>query len=199
MTPEEVGARMVTLVGAGAVSSVTFGEVTVDVPRHCWVQALAAARDDPGVAATFFDWLSAVDETDGRPAGFAVVAHLYSPGGRHHLLLRTLVPATDPRLPSATSVFAGADWHERETREMFGVAFDGHPDPGPLLLPDGFEGHPLRKDFVLAARVAKEWPGVSGPGAGRTGASRRGRLRPPGVPEPAEWGPAAGRMGGEDG
>ncbi|HEY9472874.1 MAG TPA: NADH-quinone oxidoreductase subunit C [Mycobacteriales bacterium] len=202
MTPDGVGARMVALVGAGAAFSVTFGEVTVDVPTDRWVEALTAARDDPQVAARFFDWLSAVDETDRPPAGFSVLAHLYSLTGRHHLLLRTLVPTDRPRLPSVVGVFAGAGWHERETAEMFGVVFDGHPDPTPLLLPDGFEGHPLRKDFVLAARVAKPWPGAPEPGQGHPAAPRRTRTRPPGVPDPARWGAghqesAAGQVGGD--
>jgi NADH-quinone oxidoreductase subunit C len=70
---------------------------------------------------------------------------------------------------------------------MFGLVFDGHPHPAPLLLPDGFAGHPLRKDFVLASRVAKEWPGAKEPGESHTGATRR-RMRPPGVPD--DWGPA---------
>jgi NADH-quinone oxidoreductase subunit C len=78
-------------------------------------------------------------------------------------------------------VFAGADWHERETHEMFGIEFSGHPGLAPLLLPPGFEGHPLRKDFVLAARVAKAWPGEKEPGGDRP----RRRARPLGVPE--DW------------
>ena len=100
--------------------------------------------------------------------------------------LRTRVPRADPRLGSLIEVFPGAGWHERETYEMFGVEFDGHPHLVPLLLPDGFTGHPLRKDFVLAARVAKEWPGAKEPGESHTGATRR-RMRPPGVPD--DWGP----------
>ena len=64
----------------------------------------------------------------------------------------------------------------------------------PLLLPDGFAGHPLRKDFVLASRVAKEWPGAKEPGESHTGATRR-RMRPPGVPD--DWGPAATGRGAD--
>ena len=72
---------------------------------------------------------------------------------------------------------------------MFGVVFDGHPNPLPLLFPDGFEGHPLRKEFVLAARVAKPWPGAKEPGESCEGAPSRRRMLPPGVPQ--DWGPAA--------
>ena len=85
-----------------------------------------------------------------------------------------------------TGVFRGANWHERETHEMFGIAFAGHPNLIPLLLPDGFDGHPLRKDFVLAARVAKAWPGAKEPGEGREGAPSRRKTLPPGVPD--GWG-----------
>jgi NADH-quinone oxidoreductase subunit C len=201
MTPDEVGVRLAALAGDGASYTVTFGEVTVDVPAAGWVAAATAARDDPDLAATFFDWLSAVDETDGDPPGFSVVTHLYSPDRHHHVLLRTRVPRDAPEVASLTGVFAGAGWHERETAEMFGITFTGHPDPKPLLLPDGFEGHPLRKDFVLAARVAKEWPGAREPGESHAGGPRRARMRPPGVPDPSRWGPGAARGagGGQEG
>jgi NADH-quinone oxidoreductase subunit C len=165
----------------GGAESVAFGQAHVDVPAERWVAAATAARGELG--CTFFDWLSAVDE---EAAGFAVVAHVYSVADRRHVLLRTRVPRRAPVVASLVGVYAGAAWHERETYEMFGVTFDGHPDPRPLLLPDGFEGHPLRKDFVLAARVAKPWPGGIEPG----GAPSRRRLRPPGVPDPATWGSA---------
>lgn len=168
------------------------GEVdeTVDVEPAAWVATLAAARDR---GFTFFDWLTAVDELDdaARP-GLDVVAHLWSVARREHLLLRTRVPAGDLSLASATGVFAGAAWHERETYEMFGLDFPGHPYLVPLLLPEGFEGHPLRKDFVLAARAAKAWPGAKEPGesdADDDAAPARRRTRPPGVPDPQGWGP----------
>ena len=151
--------------------------VTLDVPAEHWLAALTFARE--GLGCDFFDWLSAVDEED---EGLRVVVHLYSLAGRHHLLVRTLVPRAEPRLPTATGLYRGAAWHERETHEMFGVVFDGHPGLAPLLLPGGFEGHPLRKDFALAARAAKEWPGAKEPGEREAPRARR-RVAPPGVPE----------------
>jgi NADH:ubiquinone oxidoreductase subunit C len=111
------------------------------------------------------------------------------------LHLRTTVAHDDARLASLTDVWAGAAWHERETYEMFGIVFEGHPNLVPLLLPDGFEGHPLRKDFVLASRVAKAWPGAKEPGESdhdvRSARGPRRRNLPPGVPAPDEWGPDA--------
>ena len=143
----------------------TFGMLTVDVPPELWIESLTFARDE--LSCGYFDWLTAVDELED---GFAIVAHVYSLTDRHHLLVRTRVPLADPRLATAIDVYRGASWHERETHEMFGVLFDGHPDLKPLLLPDGFEGHPLRKAFVLAARVAKPWPGAKEPGESGHGA-----------------------------
>ncbi|MHA6760676.1 NADH-quinone oxidoreductase subunit C [Streptacidiphilus sp. PAMC 29251] len=120
-------------------------------------------------------------------------------GRIRRVLLRTRIPRGAASLPTATGLFAGAGWHERETHEMFGIDFPGHPHLAPLLLPDGFEGHPLRKEFVLAARVAKAWPGAKEPGESDHGSAEgapaaRRRMLPPGVPDPNEWGPLAGTL-----
>ncbi|GAA2394968.1 hypothetical protein GCM10010404_60490 [Nonomuraea africana] len=165
--------------GDRAQVSESWGERTVDVAASDWIELLTYCRD---TGYEFFDWLSGVDEP---PDGFGVVAHVYNPSTHERLLLRTRVPRADPHLPSAVGVYRGANWHERETFEMFGVIFDDHPYLVPLLLPEGFEGYPLRKDFVLAARVAKAWPGAKEPGESGHGAPSRRKTLPPGVP--AEW------------
>lgn len=108
--------------------------------------------------------------------------------------MRTTVPHDAATLPTAVGVYAGAAWHERETHEMFGIGFDDHPHLVPLLLPESFEGHPLRKDFVLAARVAKAWPGAKEPGESEHGGPKRRTMLPPGVPDPNEWGPLKGQL-----
>ncbi|HET6212717.1 MAG TPA: NADH-quinone oxidoreductase subunit C [Micromonosporaceae bacterium] len=189
MTPEELGARLVELVGGSASGSGgdAWARATVDVPVGDWPAATRTARDDAELSLDFFDWLSAVDEL---ADGFGIVAHLWSTTHRHGLLLRTRVPGKDPAVPSLVDIFPGAAWHERETHEMFGVDFPGHPGLAPLLLPPEFEGHPLRKDFVLASRVAKPWPGAKEPGESHdSSVAKRQPMRPPGVPAPGEWGP----------
>ncbi|WP_369778058.1 NADH-quinone oxidoreductase subunit C [Streptomyces sp. R33] len=181
-----------TVFGAEAVASSEYEVLTVDVPVGSWIPSLEIARDKLG--CTYFDWLSAVDEPG---TGFRICAHVVSLENRRvrRLLLRTTVPHSAPSLPSAVAIYAGAEWHERETYEMFGVVFTDHPHLAHLLLPENFEGHPLRKDFVLAARVAKAWPGAKEPGeAHDPDAPKRRQMLPPGVPDPNDWGPLKGQL-----
>ncbi|MFF9583996.1 NADH-quinone oxidoreductase subunit C, partial [Streptomyces achromogenes] len=177
------------LFGPDATAQESYDLLTVDVPPSAWLTALETARTTLG--CTYFDWLSAVDEPG---TGFRVAAHVVALHPVRRLLVRTTVPHEAPALPSATGVYAGAGWHERETHEMFGVVFEGHPGLEHLLLPENFEGHPLRKDFVLAARVAKAWPGAKEPGESEHGGPKRRQMLPPGVPDPNEWGPLKGRL-----
>jgi NADH-quinone oxidoreductase subunit C len=194
VTLAELAARLrevlAHVVPGGAHVDASYAVVTADVPRESWRSAVAAVRDDEMLDGRFLDLLTAVDEL---AAGFDVVVRLWSPAGRHGVHLRTRCPREDPRVPTLTGVFGGADWHERETAEMFGIGFDGHPGLAPLLLPDGFRGTPLRKDFVLASRVAKPWPGAKEPGesdrdlAATPGGRPRRRQVPLGVPAPGSW------------
>ncbi|MGW2637695.1 NADH-quinone oxidoreductase subunit C [Streptomyces sp. NPDC001348] len=177
------------LFGAQATAEESYEVLTVDVPPSSWITALETARTT--LSCTYFDWLSAVDEPG---TGFRVAAHVVALSPVRRLLLRTTVAHEAPTLASAVGVYAGAAWHERETHEMFGVRFDGHPALDHLLLPENFEGHPLRKDFVLAARVAKAWPGAKEPGESDHGGPKRRQMLPPGVPDPNEWGPLKGQL-----
>ena len=162
----------------------TFGPPHRVVDVADWHDTVAEFK---GQGYTYFDWLSAVDE---YPEGFRLVLHVAKLDPLDHLLLVTYVDRAEPSVASIADVFAGAAWHERETHEMFGIDFGVELEP--LLLPEGFEGHPLRKEFVLASRVAKAWPGAKEPGesdADSTHSPGRRRIKPPGVPDPSEWGP----------
>jgi NADH-quinone oxidoreductase subunit C len=97
---------------------------------------------------------------DTRFQVFARVAHVGEPGNYWGVTLKADVPDEPFAVESWTTIYAGADWHEREAHEMFGVDFVGHPGLRHMYLPTGFEGHPLRKDFPLLARQAKPWPGI---------------------------------------
>ena len=173
MTPDLPGARW----------SDAQGRRLADVDPAAWLPSATALRD---AGWSCFDLLTAVDE---QADGVDVVLHVWSLADRSSVLLRTRLPAAGPRVDSLAGVFAGAAWHERQAAEMFGIAFDGHPGLVPLLLPDGFVGAPLRKDFVLAARVARPWPGAPEPGqSSAEAATGRRKTLPPGVPAPGTWG-----------
>ena len=121
--------------------------------------AAGAGEDDDASSAT-------AEETVRRGGGetrFQLLAQLHSPSKHTAVLIKADVPEADgapASVPSIIDVFSGADWHEREAHEMFGLVFDGHPNLEHIYLPTEFEGHPLRKDFPLLARAVKPWPGV---------------------------------------
>ena len=89
-----------------------------------------------------------------------MLCRLYSTRHAHAVHLKANLDKDTPRIDTLTGVYGGADWHEREAMDMFGVEVAGHPYPEKIYLPDEFEGHPLRKTFKLGARVVKPWPGV---------------------------------------
>lgn len=152
----------------------------VTVEPSQWVERAASSRDE---GFTWFDSLGCVDEI-GRADEFRLVLRLVNREQTAGRQLHVRVPRDEAHLASLTAVFAGADFHEREVHDFFGVVFDGG-DPSPLL--NHSAGiRPLRKDFVLAARAAQPWPGAKEPGASAT-ASRR-RMAPAGVPDPSVWG-----------
>lgn len=136
------------------------GHPVVTVSRERYVEVARFLRDDPDLAFDFFDFLGAVDyRPKGR--GFEVVTHLASTRHGHNVRIEVECDPEDPRCPTLTEVWPGANWHEREAWELFGIVFEGHPHLVKLLLPEQFEGHPLRKDFVLMTREAKPWPGAA--------------------------------------
>ena len=97
----------------------------------------------------------------GGETRFQLLASVADVRQRHvRVLLKSDVPDDTLTMPTWTTVYGGADWHERETWEMYGIRFDGHPDLKHIYLPSDFEGFPLRKDFPLLPRIVKPWPGI---------------------------------------
>jgi NADH-quinone oxidoreductase subunit C len=126
-----------------------------DAPAETVAEPVVEAVEEVAVAA---------GHRTGRAGGdtrFQVFARVSSPTVHRGLIIKADLDDTDPRVPTISKVYAGADWHERETWEMFGFWFDGHPNLIHIYLPGGFEGYPLRKDFPLLAREVKPWPGLT--------------------------------------
>ena len=159
-------------------------DLWIRVTQQAWQEAGFVLRDKVGCRA--FGFLSAIDwlpspfgkgedsPTDEPTEPDTTIVTGYAGGdtrfqgfARAHSLTRKLgvtlkvdLPDDDLSLATWIPVYAGANWHEREAREMFGITFIGHPHPVNIYLPGEFEGHPLRKDFPLLARHVKPWPGI---------------------------------------
>jgi NADH-quinone oxidoreductase subunit C len=164
-------------------------DLWVRVSTDAWRTAAQVARDRLGLTyfcyLSVIDWLpspfgrsmdSEVDKAltgaepkepetlvtgyAGGESRFQMISRLYSVTDKVGLTLKADVPDQTGAIESWTSLFGGANWHEREAWEMYGIVFTGHPNLRNLYLPGDFEGHPLRKDFPLLARVVKPWPGI---------------------------------------
>ncbi len=148
-----------------ANARLNFEQVDVACETSNLLEVIRALRDDDGLRCRFFTFLSGVDrsEVNDGASGLEVLIHVYSPERVFHVNVHVPVDASHPRCPSITSIYRGAEWHERETHEMFGIDFEGHPRLVNLYLPEDFEGHPLLKSFRLPTRIVKEWPGAKDP------------------------------------
>ncbi len=163
----EFAERIASLVGSDTWSA-DFGNAKVQVTPASWVESVDKVRSEAGLE--FFSFLSAIDWSNEVEVGdplesrvserFEVLVRLSSVENNDAVTLSTDVSKEDPRLASLVDVFGGANWHEREAAEMFGIEFEGHPNLTKLYLPDAFEGFPLRKSFPLLSREVKPWPGL---------------------------------------
>jgi NADH-quinone oxidoreductase subunit C len=182
---EALFVRFEAALGGGVVEHAEmYGTLVVRVEPDAWTRAATVARADLDCDYLSFiagiDWMPA-PKADGDEGGdtsapvqpdtmtfgaagsagrFQVFGHVQSTSRHWGLTIKTDVSESAPSIESWTSVYPGADWHERECWEMYGIDFPGHPKLRHLYLPGEFEGHPLRKDFALLAREVKPWPGL---------------------------------------
>jgi NADH-quinone oxidoreductase subunit C len=139
------------------------GELTLVVKREALPGMLQTLRDDPRLRFEHFSGVSGVDYPN-DPSGrrLHAVYHLLSMTHRRRLRLEVAVSDADPHVPSATAIYPGANWHERETWDFFGIIFDGHPALTRIQMPDDWPGHPQRKDYPLGG-VPVEYKGAQIP------------------------------------
>jgi NADH-quinone oxidoreductase subunit C len=146
------------------------GELTLYIERERIAEVCQVLRDDPSLRFELLSSVSGVDYLDapngeqvnGSPRRLHCVYHLTSMTYRHRIRLEVELTTDDPHVPSVTSVYPTADWQERETWDMFGIIFDGHPALTRILMPDDWEGHPQRKDYPLGG-VPVEYKGAEIP------------------------------------
>jgi NADH-quinone oxidoreductase subunit C len=147
---KDLGAKVVAaLPGAITEVKLAYGELTLTVARERWLDVAKTLRDEY-LFVNFID-VTAADYPE-RDQRFEVVAHLQSPKLNLRIRLKTPTDEDTP-VASLTALYPGADWYERETYDLFGVAFSGHPDLRRIMTDYGFEGHPLRKDFPMTGFV----------------------------------------------
>jgi len=133
-------------------AAISSGEVWVAVTPAAAKKVLTTLREEPDLHFDFLSDLTAVHWPERKGSEFEVVYQLYSIS--HHTRFRVKVTlAEGESTPTASGIWMAADWLEREVYDMFGIRFEGHPDPRRILNPDTFEGYPLRKEFPVQGRV----------------------------------------------
>jgi len=161
LSPSDIAERLTAQFGEDITAfEDVHGHAVVAVTPGRYQELATFCRNEPDLDFDYFDFLCGIDYRP-KDAGYQVVTHLYSTRHNHHVRIKLDCDAEKPVAPTLSGVWPGANWHEREAFELFGIRFDGHPHMVKLLLPEQFEGHPLRKDFPLMTREAKPWPGAA--------------------------------------
>ncbi len=153
MDPEQI-AKMIEEKFPGDVlgESQWAGQVSVLLQKDRIADICRFLRDEPSIKMDHLADLTAVDYSaypgDTGPR-FEVVYNLISTGYRHRIRLKARLPEDNPRIDTVSGVWNTANWHERETFDLMGILFNGHPDLRRILMPEDWEGHPLRKEYPL--------------------------------------------------
>src|SRR5208283_3609009 len=138
------------------------GQLSVVLRKDRIKEVMQYLHDTPELYFNLLEDLCGVDYLGKKEPRFEVVYHLYSLRHRHMIRIKAEVPEEDASIDSVVDIWAGADWHERECFDLFGITFKGHPDLRRILMPEDWEGHPLRKDYPLKSDLGeKEWRGYA--------------------------------------
>jgi NADH-quinone oxidoreductase subunit C len=161
---DELGAALAERGIRGAITQLTIdrGEITFYVARERLVELCRTLRDDDALRFELCSSVSGVDYGEGVRQRLHVVYQLLSMTYRRRIRLEVTLDVDDAHVPSVVEVYPTADWHERETWDMFGVIFDGHPALTRILMPDDWDGHPQRKDYPLGG-IPVEYKGAQIP------------------------------------
>ncbi|MBI4843418.1 MAG: NADH-quinone oxidoreductase subunit C [Nitrospirae bacterium] len=132
------------------------GQVSVTVKRERILDICRFLKSASEIEMDYLADLCGVDYPE-RRFRFEVVYNLYSIPHRHAIRLKALLPGDAPTIESVTPIWKGAEWHEREAYDMFGIVFNSHPDHRRILMPDTWDGYPLRKDYPLKGRDTSDY------------------------------------------
>jgi NADH-quinone oxidoreductase subunit C len=128
--------------------SIFRGDTTVKIGKEALLDVGRFLKEDPELAFDFLSMVSAVDYFPREPR-FEMMYHLYSLQHHSRICLKVALSSEDAVVESVTSLWPTANWHEREAFDLMGIHFQNHPDLRRILMPDDWEGHPLRKDYPL--------------------------------------------------
>jgi NADH-quinone oxidoreductase subunit C len=135
-------------------------QVSLIIKKDRVKEIMEYLHDTPELCFSYLRDICGVDYLGRKEPRFEVVYQLFSISHRHLIRIRAEVPEDDPVIDSVVSIWDGANWHERECYDMFGIQFKGHPDLRRILMPEDWEGYPLRKDYPLGSDLGeKEWEG----------------------------------------
>ncbi|RJQ22188.1 MAG: NADH-quinone oxidoreductase subunit C [Nitrospiraceae bacterium] len=159
MGPLEIAEKLRDKFPLEVVDIKTFrDQVSVSVKRERITDICHFLNGEPDIRMNFLSDLCGVDYP-GRKPRFEVVYNLYSLKYNSRLILKALIPEDDPSIESVVPIWNGANWHEREACDMYGIIFNGHPDLRRILMPEDWEGFPLRKDYPLKGKEGREYRG----------------------------------------
>ena len=151
--PALVSGLATALGGEGWEADTALDQPTLHVTGERLLETCRYLRDTPGLLFHLLADLTAVDWLHREPR-YEVVYHLASPVERRRLRIKARVSGNDPHIPTVAGIWPAAGWLEREVWDLFGIVFDDHPDLRRLLMPDDWEGHPLRKDYPVQIKLA---------------------------------------------